>query len=270
MTDHVNANLSHFKLGKGPVVRDPRIPAMARFMKAVPKPPPSADRYSKIKQQKNVPLFKNDTLGDCTCATPSQGIYQWTLYDKGNALAVPDDKVVQLYSETCGFNPNDPQDTDNGGIISNVLAYLAKTGYDIGDGTRHKILSAALNHTDLDEIKDAINIGACVNWGVELPLSAQNVNGVWDVPSQGIHSRQGRPGGWGGHNCLLTGYDSGKKLFYIFTWGMIVPASERFMLAYGVEAYSMWSQDFEFDKAAKTFNGYDWPGLTQALNSLKG
>jgi len=260
-------DLSRFYLGKSLTYLDDRIPMMARFRVASPIPPPTADRYSGIKAQKNIPLWDNDKIGNCTCVTPAQAIYQWTMLSKGRALTVPTEKVIALYEITGGYNPAFPG-TDTGGIISQVLVYLAQTGYDIGTGTNQKFISGRVNHLDLDEIKDCVDIGGNANWGVNLPLAARVVDHVWDVPAGGVVTRDGVPGGWGGHNCLIVGYD--EELFYIFTWGMVIAATPAFMLTYGSEAYWQADAAIELDASGNTFNGYNQTSLIAALNAMVG
>jgi len=264
-------HVGNMKLGKGPAVRDMRIPLMKQYRTASPKPPPSVDYHKKLQDlghKGQIPLWANDRYGDCTCVTPTSAIFHWTLLDEDKPFSVPEQKVLALYSATSGFDINNVRATDNGGIISQVLVYLATAGYDVGQSKNRCFVSGQVNRVDLDELKDCISIGGCLNWGVELPLSAQSTDGGWDVPRGGTGTERGAVGGWGGHDMLLVGYD--EQHFYGLTWGMVVPITNRFILTYGSEGFWMVDDIDEVGSDAQTWNHYDVPGLKKALSSIKG
>ena len=163
-------------------------------------------------------VMLNNNLGDCTCAALGHLIQVWT------GITVPDSAILSTYEGACGYNPADPN-TDQGGIISNVLDYFRDTG--VGG---HKITAhAEVDITEL-RVKQAMWMFKGVGIGVVLPISAQEqVGGLWDFVNMAYNPDE-QPGTWGGHAIALVKYDP--TGVWCVTWGLLQKMSWRWMMYY--------------------------------------
>ena len=129
---------------------------------ALPGTPMVVDYASRVRTW---PMYLNDQLGDCTCAGIGHSVQAWTAYGKGE-VTLPDSAILNLY-ERMGYIPDNPG-TDQGAVEQDVLAEVQKNG--IG---RHKILAyAQVDHTNLNEMKTALNLFGSVYLGAQMPQSA--------------------------------------------------------------------------------------------------
>jgi hypothetical protein len=189
----------------------------------------------------------NDSIGDCTIAGVAHCIQRW------DDTVLTDAQVLAAYEAIGGYNPADPK-TDQGCAETDVLNTWMTTGIG-GD-----VLAgyAALNVTDLSEIKDAINWFGCVYIGLNLPASAESNTSQWDVvPGSPIV---------GGHCVIIVGYVN--DVYYIVSWGMLIPTTAAFLGQYMEEAYAPLSKDF-VAHAGTTPEGLNWDALEADMAELK-
>jgi hypothetical protein len=203
------------------------------FMMGLPSPPVFLDNSSGIKDWG---MMLNDSEGDCTCATAGHMIQAWTALS-GKEVTVPDSAIQLAYEQACGYVPGYPS-TDQGGVITNVLDYFKNVG--IGG---HKIYAhAEVNITQL-RVQQALQCFGVVDFGLSLPLSAQNqVGSVWDIVGDGKNGPSA-PGSWGGHSTPVVKYDHIGGV-WVVTWGMLQQISWRFLMYYSDEAQACISPDF--------------------------
>lgn len=164
------------KLGRKPMDRerprltletylDPRLPLSRAGLPPVPLTQ-DVDRESEVAAW---PMYMNDQLGCCTIAGAGHMFGAWTTYAQavvGEAL-FSDTEIVNVYSAVGGYVSGDP-DTDNGCVMSDVLAYLRSAGMTDTRGAVHKVAGYAsfgnpANETLLGQVLDvfgAVYIGA--------------------------------------------------------------------------------------------------------------
>jgi len=226
------ANLNQMKLGKLPVKYDARTLKLSKYLLEPPPPPPQFSCQSKVADWG---MMLNDELGDCTCAAAGHMVQQWTTYASTEKI-IPDNQILKAYMQVSGYVPGEPN-TDNGAVVLDVLKLWRKKG--IGG---HKILAyAALKPGNLLELKQAISIFGNVYLGIELPVSAQDQNECWAVPSKGP-IQDGLPGSWGGHAIPAVMYDD--VAIGIITWGQLMYLTPQFYRTYVTEAYAVLSNDW--------------------------
>ena len=159
------------KLGRRAIRHDPRTLQLARYMKALPPPPPAVDWTKGITA---FGMMLNDALGDCTIAGCGHAVQIWTA-NLGAEVIVPDATVEQFYEEWDGYDPADPS-TDQGGVELNVLNSWRQGGF-----AGHILTGFADPHpANLEAVRQAISLFGGVYIGLSLPLSAQN-QAVWAV-----------------------------------------------------------------------------------------
>lgn len=247
-------------LGKLTPRHDPRTLQMAKYLckKEVVAPPAHSNWLG------NIPgwgMMLNDQLGDCTCAAAGHFIQGWT-YDATKVATIPSDaSILKAYEDVGGYRPGHPE-TDNGAVELDLLNYWRQTG--IGG---HKIGGyAALEPQNHLHIQQSIWLFGGVYIGIQLPLSAQNQNEVWSVPSSGP-TGQGEPGSWGGHAVPVLGYNSQALMFV--SWGQVMYMTWNFWRYYTDESYTVLSQDWiKSDKYAPS--GFDYTTLQKDLAQVTG
>lgn len=178
------------------------------------------------------PMYDNDRLGDCTCAALGHAVEAWTTYAAGNTLTLPVSAVLNLYEAVSGYNPVTGAN-DNGAVEQSVLQYVQQNG--LGG---HKIRAfAQVNHTDLTEMKQALDLFGSVYVGFQVPQSAENQFGagqLWTVVP-------GSPS-VGGHAIDIQKWDA--DYIYAVTWGKLQPMTPEFWLTYGDEAWVILTDDW--------------------------
>lgn len=238
------------KLDPHPEHTHPRVHLADHF--TVPAVPEVVDYASKVASW---PMYLNDQLGDCTCAAIGHAVEAWTTYGKGKTLTLPDTDVLSLYEAVAGYDPATGAN-DNGAVEQDVLAYLEKTG--IGG---HKIVAfAQVDHTDLAEMKAALNYFGTVYLGIQVPSSAQEqfaAGEPWDyVGDTNIE---------GGHAIDLQKWDA--DYMYPVTWGKLQPMTTSFWQAYGDEAWVIITEDFLNDKGLSP-EGLDMDALLAEFKTI--
>jgi hypothetical protein len=248
---------SKVKLGKLPAHHDARTLVLAKYLTAdLPDPP------AKVDYTKNVgswPMYKNDTIGDCTCAAAGHMIEAWTTAAADSTIKVTDADILKAYEAISGYDPSTGRN-DNGAVELSVLKYWRHTG--IG---KHKITGFASvepgNHL---HVKQAAQLFGGVYIGVKLPITAQGQS-MWTVPVGGPVG-PGAPGSWGGHAVNVVGYDS--QGLTVITWGKPLRMTWTFWDTYCDEAYALLSKDFVNKTTQLAPVGFNLKELTKDLSLL--
>lgn len=248
-------NHASMRLGRKPALPHPQTPRLSNHMRMV-QPTPAVDWMGAVKQWD---CLGNDTIGLCTAAAAYHIAQTW-LNNNGFEFQPTTEQAIAMYSATSDY----PKD-DDGAVESRVLAFWSTTGIPTAIGTE-KIAFAALTPTDLNEIKLSIEYFGAAYIGVNLPISAQTQNDVWDVPSGGAVG-DGAPGSWGGHAVPLLAYD--ETGFTCITWGKPMKMTNAFMQAYCEEAYALISWDWLADSGISP-PGLNMAGLQAELKAMTG
>jgi hypothetical protein len=181
-------------------------------------------------------MMANDSLGDCTCAGAGHYVQVVTSMANPPEVTVSDADVIALYTDACGYDPNNPA-TDQGGDLLTVLNWWKAHG--IGTAGHSPSAFAAVNVLNQTEVMQAIYLFGCLYTGVQLPVSAQaQVGGVWDVDA----TSAGAPGSWGGHCCVICKYDATGP--WCITWGALQQMTWAFWIRYFDEAFAVLTPDW--------------------------
>ena len=222
MADH-----SLMRLGKKPPKIDARTLMLPKYLLPTAPPAPPAKTYWEylIREWK---MLRNDTLGDCTCASAGHMLMNWTAHTK-NEVVPTDEEIVSAYCAVSGYDRRTGEN-DNGAYELDVLNYWRKTGI----AGRQILAYASIEPKNLEHVKQAIYLFGGVYMGVVLPRSAQSQD-VWDaVKDDG--------GVWGGHAVPVLGY--GRDGFACITWGQIKYITNAFWQKYVEESYAVLSPDW--------------------------
>jgi hypothetical protein len=224
MVDH-----SAMKLGKLPRKHDYRIKSFGSYLrKELPPPAP----VSWFKDQTDFGTLLNDQLGDCTIASKLHGRQIVTLNAQASEFQATDAMALESYRDIDGYRDGDPS-TDQGGIIVNVLDYIAKRGF---WGGVLKGYCSVNPGNDL-HVDQAIALFGVLDVGVQLPASAQTQE-VWDLPEGQALEGDWAVGSWGGHDISIHEFDADGNLVCI-TWGAKKIITRRWFKTYCDEAYAL-------------------------------
>lgn len=227
----------HVKLGKKAAVVDPRSLKLAVYTAALAPPPVICNLTVKI--SKLGPML-NLVRGCCTIAGIGHLIQAITA-EADREFIVPDDVIEQRYIDWCGYVEGDPS-TDQGGVELDVLKAWRKDGiaghycgaFAVLSKRRKSIFSF---NSWKHDVKNAVYYFGAAYIGVDLPLSAQNVD-KWEV----VSSRgDGAPGSWGGHCVPIVAYDD--EGVTVISWGEYIHVSYDFLDMYCDEAYCIITED---------------------------
>lgn len=248
--------MTRFRLGRLPVREDGRTLQLGRYLTAeLPPPPASVDHTKAVGRW---PLYANDSIGDCTCASAGHLTGLWTAL-AGRASWPTEQEVVSTYSAVSGYLPGRP-DTDGGAVMLDVLRYWRSKG--IG---QHRI--GAFVHVDPHsqrEVRTAINIFGGLYVGAELPddaLTPTQAGHTWRLGT----SQSGRPNRDNGHAFLVGGY--GPRGLSGATWGMPQKMTNGWWNACVEEAWAIVSPD-QLDAAGHSPQGLDMSGLLADLKAV--
>lgn len=177
------------------------------------------------------PMYANDQWGCCTCAEIGHQVNQFTFYGSGAEVQPTEADVLGVYSMVTGFNPKKPS-TDQGAYIQDVLAFWRRSGI-----AGHKIVAyAAVDVSNLTEVKQAISLFGSLNVGLNFPNTAMdqfNAGETWDVV-KGARVE-------GGHCVMAGSYGDGR--IGIVTWGAEAEMTEAFWRKYVDEAWVVLDED---------------------------
>lgn len=253
----INGKLA--QLGKKAATRDPRNLKLARYIQKIQAPaPPEVSWITKLTAAQSLPMYLNDKLGDCVAAAAGHMIQQWNFY-AGHPAQPTDDQILKSYEDVGGYAPGNPS-TDNGMDMAAYLKYWATTG--VGGHVIGAYL--AVDYTNVDEVRQAIELFGNIYLGVQLPTSAQGASG-WTMTDGGIYAPAGSPGGWGGHCIPLVA--SSPETHTCITWGASLKMSHNFLANYADEAFVILSKDWiEVEGVAPS--GFDLAQLQADLAAL--
>lgn len=217
-------------------------------------PPAVIDWASRVAEW---PMYLNNNIGDCTCAALGHALEAWTTYAKGTTLAIPDGDVLSLYERVSGYNPQTGSG-DNGAVEQDVLEEVRCHG--IGG---HRILAyAQVDHKNLSEMKQALDIFGTVYLGFQVPQSAEeqfSQGSPWTVlPGSPLI---------GGHAVNLQKWDT--NYMYPVTWGKLQPMEETFWMTYGDEAWVIVTEDWLTD-SGRNPQGLNLGSLLTEFHGMTG
>jgi hypothetical protein len=184
-------------------------------------PPASADWVTGITSWG---MSLNDKIGDCTIAGLDHWVMQQQHYGQNKTVSIPDSATLSAYEAVSGYNPRNPS-SDVGATLQSALNY----GRNPGIGGYKVDAFAQIDSTNLNLVRNCINIFGCVYSGLNLPSSAQTQFGngqEWTVVRSGID---------GGHCVPLMAFDAAS--FTAVTWGAAQQLTVAFYQRYFDETW---------------------------------
>ena len=157
------------KLGKLPPREDARTLLIDNyFTRELPPPPAVIDLSSKVSSW---PMYDNDKIGDCTCATAGHMIQLWSSL-MGKQATPTTDQIVAMYEKVGRYDPDagsgDDNPTDNGAVELDVLKWWRSHALD-----SYRIQAFAyVKPTENDHVRQTLQLFDGVYLGIALPTSA--------------------------------------------------------------------------------------------------
>lgn len=182
------------------------------------------------------PMYLNDQIGDCTCAAFCHCVNAWSKYSTGKELIPGNGVPLSMYETVGHYVPGEPW-TDQGCVISDILAYATNIGVPPGQ----KLLAhAQMRRTDVLSMNQALQLYGSVYLGVNLPESAEDQfaeGKPWTYV-------KGSPNA-GGHCVVLQKMDAHALGNYsVVTWGALQQVTTEWMNTYLEEAWIMLSPEW--------------------------
>lgn len=252
------------KLGRRrPQVRHPRLKLGNYLMRGLP-PAPATANYAPDASAALSQMYLNDKLGCCVISwmAHATGIFTGNATG-GQPVIASDSEIEGAYAAIGGFDPANPEATDNGCDEETALAYWQSTGVTFG-GALHKIGGyVSVNAADPEEMRIACWLFENLMWGVELPDAWLSGSLDWDVA--------GSPNPDNGH-CF--GSDSyGASSFGTSTWGAQGTITDAAAAAYAVPAaegqlFTVVSADSIVKASQRAPSGVDYTQLMADLQAI--
>jgi hypothetical protein len=210
-------------------------------------------------------MLGNDNLGDCVWAGAAHETMLWNK-EAGSVVNFSNTGVLSDYSAVTGYDPNDPQHTDNGTDMQQAASYRRGTGVIDAAGTRHKIAAyVGLQVGDFDQLVLAMYLFGAAGIGFNFPVSAWNQfdTGVpWDVVA-------GTPAPTDGHYVPGLGRDPDGNIVVV-TWGKTQLMTRKFYETYNDETVAYLSEEMLLPgPKPKSLDGFDLDQLQADLDALK-
>jgi hypothetical protein len=224
------------KLGRKPAVHTAKTMrsalVLAKALDPLGAPPPECNAYLPALAHAlglygtdiDLGMMGNDSVGDCTIADSCHQIMLHTA-NTGTFIQPTTQDAIDAYTAATGYNPADPN-TDQGADETSICQFMISTGI-CGQKSN---ATGMVDPQNEEHVKWATLLFGSLRLGVNLPQSAMdqfNSNQPWDVSGDATIL--------GGHDVPIVDYRGG--LYYIVSWGKLVPMTPAFLKAYVVEAH---------------------------------
>lgn len=237
---------------------DPRSVLSRHGLPAVPLTQ-DVDRASEVPSW---PMYLNDTLGDCTIAGIGHVYGALSQYGGGSEALFDDATIQMVYSRVGGYVPGDP-DTDQGCVMSQVLADQVSNGITDTAGKVHKVAGYAAfgNPADAELLGQVLDVFGSVYVGINVQQSMET------------EFADGQPWDWtpgdqivGGHAIALQRRFGVKDVPYEYvTWGALEKATANFQANAAEEAWVVVTEDW-IGRNGTSVEGLD---LQQLLSDMR-
>ena len=208
-------------------------------------------------------MLANDTIGDCVIAMMLHSIEDFHLDAGTPAPAFTDADAISIYSAITGYVPGDPS-TDRGTDEGAAMRYWEHPGLNTADAGKHTIVATvAVNTSDLNECRIAIDEFVDLQIGIALPTTAQGQT-EWTVVGDG-KTGHSAPGSWGGHGIPYREYDA--ETFKCVTWGAELLLTVPFHQDYAQEAHVIVTKEMLSNTGVGP-SGVAWDELIADIKAL--
>lgn len=170
-------------------------------------------------------LYGNDRYGVCGPTSVANSRRLITAKLKGQMQAPTQDDVFDLYRRSGNPNFDPATGADDNGVNMQEMLQAVVSG---GIGGVKALAFAAVDPSNIEELKAAIAIFGFNLFGVTLSLAQQTQQAVWDYIRAAI---------WGGHAILGGAYQNQPEGIDIVSWAKIFRMTDAFMLHQETEAW---------------------------------
>ena len=231
---------------------DPRTLKLMTVFRELPPIPAAFDvdsQYPKIP----MPMFANDSLGDCVIAGRAHMTLRFESFEQKKVISISDKNVTDEYfSETGGV--------DSGLYLLDSLKCWRDNGWRIG-GTSQIIKThgcwrkkpvpptppvnsnlyniyafGAIDPKKHEDVKATAYLLNGVYIGLALPITAQN-QVIWAVEGDPQKDDNSKPYSWGGHCVYIVAYDA--EGLTCVTWGSKKRMTWQFFDTYCFDAFGI-------------------------------
>jgi hypothetical protein len=236
------------RLGKKPYKHDPRTLMLGPLLDLSAVAVPTGYDFDSHRVPFPKSSWGNNDWGDCVMAGRANHMLRLERSERRITLPLTEKDVVEEYKNEVeresGDRPHSPGDNaDQGLIVLEALKDWRNNGWDVPMnhlGTRRYTNTiqayGRLSPDNSDQIKAAIFMLNGVQFGLNLPLSAQrqfSQERKWYV-TEGLNTK---PGSWGGHLVYSKRY--GPKGVWVITWGIEICVTWQFIVKYCDEAWAV-------------------------------
>lgn len=211
----------------------------------------------------NIPGYP-DGIGDCVCAHCYHMMQVWTYNANPPEDTEPNSMVLNLYENSCGFDPVDPK-SDNGCFMQDSYIWWHNNGIPLSDGTHDKLFGfIEVDPTNLADVRDAIWQCGCVGIGINIPaylMSGQSVPYTWGF------ERNGDQNIIGGHAVAMPCYYANGQ-FGLISWGKYYHMTTAFFRNFVEEVYAPVDLSW-IERTGVTPLGLSLTQLEAAMEALK-
>jgi len=208
-------------------------------------------------------MLANDKIGDCVIAMMLHSIEDFHLDAGAPPPAFTDADAITIYSAITGYNPNDPS-SDRGTDESAAMLHWEHPGLQTTDNGTHTIVATvAVDPSNLNECRIAIDEFVDLQIGIALPITAQGQT-EWTVVGDG-KTGNSAPGSWGGHGIPYREYDA--ETFKCVTWGAELLLTVPFHQDYAQEGHVVVTQEM-LNKQGVGPSGVAWDELIADIKAL--
>ena len=208
-------------------------------------------------------MLANDKIGDCVIAMMLHSIEDFHLDAGTPPPAFTDADAISIYSAITGYNPNDPS-SDRGTDETAAMHHWEHPGLQTADyGTHTIIATVAVDPSNLNECRIAIDEFVGLQIGIALPIAAQGQT-EWTVVGDG-KTGNSAPGSWGGHGIPYREYDA--ETFKCVTWGAELLLTVPFHQDYAQEAHVVVTQEM-LNRSGVGPSGVAWDELIADIKAL--
>lgn len=198
-------------------------------------------------------LGHNDRYGTCVPTSVANLIRVVSRRLTGDQRNTSWDELMRWYrTQNPGFDPdlswNDPRQDDDGMVIQDLLAWLAREGIILG--------FARLDPDDPEQVKASEWLFLGTVQGLDLQ-EAQQWQSVWDYEASGE---------WGGHAVMVPRYEPNGET--CVTWGYTMLMTPRFLDRQRSEAWVILTRDHVQHPGFR--EGFDLPRFAAAYEAITG
>ena len=206
-------------------------------------------------------MLANDKVGDCVICDAAHQTMLWSRIAERPLVYFNNGAVLADYSAVAGFDPRDPDNTDNGTDMSQMASYRRNIGVQDAYGGRHKVDAyVSLDAGNADELAAAAYFFGAASVGVWLPDAAEDQfdnHQPWTV--------QPGPRPEDGHCITCVGRKANGNFVFV-TWGGLAEVTPNFIAAYMDEGICFLSSEMLIKNAS--VEGFDVARLQEFLAAL--